>query len=664
MTTTHSADSDSAELNGSTFLGDQVVTSFPRQDVVKLDEASFVQWQQQIRLILRGYGLFGLLDGSLTAPIWFIQSSDGGLVVNPAVLVFDQQDSLLTSWLLSTISPSFLSSFTDVRTAHDVWLMANSLFAADSSTKQSQLRHELRSLRKGSLSVRSYVNKITSLCVLLAAYGSHISKAERLTVLLAGLSSDFDSIVSTASLFSSPLRFQRLVDALIECEAHQARSVQEVLVATNTVEGPSLPSLDSSLHGGGQFFARGCGRSFYSRIQCQICSHFGHLVQRCYYRYHRDEPSPVDASAPRRGGFVPGTNGRDDERASWVPRETHVGAGTYGFNPFVPRGGGLPTNVDQPIYDNGHAVGPNRNVMGINHGDTSLGHSSGQMAPRSRGPNGPIKARPHDGTFVPEPSANCVGVDRSWQTVHEAPWRTKPRARVFSVDSSPYPLSQFVGLPPRVPELHASDYSDSTHYDSNITLILRIMIRILMPLTRNSSLLMGNGVSAKITSVGNAVTPTTQKLLHLSNVLCVPSIRKNLLSVSKFATNNNVFFEFHPSYCVIKDIQTREILLLGQVRDGLYHFSVSSSSLIPFVNSAALQYCSPNTDVFSLWHKRLGHPVDTIVKNVLASCQISCNKSHITSVCVACQQGKSHKLPFSRSNTKYVDLFELVVSDL
>ncbi|XP_040933007.1 uncharacterized protein [Gossypium hirsutum] len=314
MTTTHSADSDSAELHGSTFLSDRVVTTFPCHDVVKLDEASFVQWQQQIRLILRGYGLFGLLDGSLTAPTRFIQSSDRGLVVNPAVLVFDQQESLLTSWLLSTISSSFLSSFTNVRTAHDVWLMANSLFAADSSTKQSQLRHELHSLRKCSLSVHSYVNKITSLCALLAASGSHISEAERSAVLLVGLSSDFDSIVSSASLSSSPLSFQRLVDALIECEARQARSVQEVLVAANTVEGPSLQSMDSSFRGGGQFSAHGRGRSFRSCIQCQICSQFGHLAQHCYYRYHRDEPSLVDASAPRRGGFVPRTNGRDDER--------------------------------------------------------------------------------------------------------------------------------------------------------------------------------------------------------------------------------------------------------------------------------------------------------------------------------------------------------------
>ncbi|KAG8501579.1 hypothetical protein CXB51_003840 [Gossypium anomalum] len=697
MTTTQSADSDSAELTGSTFLSDRVVTSFPRHDVVNGSNRSDLFFAATVCL------------ACLTAPTRFIQSSDGGLVANPAVLVFDQQDSLLTSWLLSTISPSFLSSFTDVRTAHDVWLMANSLFAADSSTKQSQLRHELHSLRKGSPSVRSYVNKITSLCALLAASGSHISEAERSAVLLVGLSSDFDSIVSTASLSSSPLPFQRLVDALIECEARQARSVQEVLVAANTVEGQSFSSLDSSLRGGGQFSARGRGRSFRSRIQCQICSRFGHLAQRCYYHYHRDEPSPADVSVPRRGGFVNDSNRRDDERmkemrfgqnwgiagqnwrpwpncvgTSWVPRETHVGAGSYGVNPFVPRGDGLPFNVDQPLYDNWHAVGPNQYAMGINHG-----HSSSQMARQPRGPSGPIKARPHDGTCVPEPSANCVGVDRSWQTVHEAPWRTKPRARVFSVDSSPYPSSQFVGLPPRVPELHVSDYSDSTHYDSNFNATNSYVplpvgnaswcpdsgathhvcrndsdLHGSTPYSGNSSLLMGNGVSTRITSVGNAVIPTPQKLLHLSNVLCVPSIRKNLLSVSKFATDNNVFFEFHPSYCVIKDIQTREILLRGQVRDGLYHFSASSSSLTPSVNSATFQDCSPNTDVFSLWHKRLGHPADTVVKNVLASCQISCNKSHLTGVCVACQQGKSHKLPFSQSNTKYVGLFELVVSDL
>lgn len=96
------------------------------------------------------------------------------------------------------------------------------------------------------------------------------------------------------------------------------------------------------------------------------------------------------------------------------------------------------------------------------------------------------------------------------------------------------------------------------------------------PYTGDSSLLIGNGVSTKILSIENTILPIQRKLLHLPNVLCVLSIQKNLLFVSKFATDNNVFFEFHHSYCVIKDIQTHEILMRGQVRDGLYYFSVNS----------------------------------------------------------------------------------------
>lgn len=81
-------------------------------------------------------------------------------------------------------------------------MMASSLFAADTSAKQSQLHHELHSLKKGSLSIRAYVDKIKGLYALLAASGSQISEDERTAVLLVGLSSEFDAIVSSASLSS------------------------------------------------------------------------------------------------------------------------------------------------------------------------------------------------------------------------------------------------------------------------------------------------------------------------------------------------------------------------------------------------------------------------------------------------------------------------------
>ena len=48
-------------------------------------------------------------------------------------------------------------------------------------------------------------------------------------------------------------------------------------------------------------------------------------------------------------------------------------------------------------------------------------------------------------------------------------------------------------------------------------------------------------------------SPFHSKLLALKSLLRVPMLKKNLSSVSKFAKNNNVYFEFFPNSCFVKD---------------------------------------------------------------------------------------------------------------
>ncbi|XP_016668057.1 uncharacterized protein [Gossypium hirsutum] len=297
MAHTNSADSASTDGCCAAFHGDKVVNSFPRHDIVKLDDGTFVQWRQQVRLILGGYGLLGFVDGTLSPPSRFLASPDGSLVPSSAAQVFDQQDQFLTSWLLSTVSSSCLASFTDARSACDVWTTAARLFAADTGVKQSRIRHELHSLTKGALSIKEYVAKITTLCALLAAFGTRISDEEKTQVMLAGLPSDFDAVVSSASLSSEPVPFQRLVDALLECETRQLRAVQEVVMHANLVEGGPSPTPEASVRGGTPLMS-GRGRCFRPRIQCQICNRLGHLAQKCYYRFRRDfDGSQAEARA-------------------------------------------------------------------------------------------------------------------------------------------------------------------------------------------------------------------------------------------------------------------------------------------------------------------------------------------------------------------------------
>ena len=56
----------------------------------------------------------------------------------------------------------------------------------------------------------------------------------------------------------------------------------------------------------------------------------------------------------------------------------------------------------------------------------------------------------------------------------------------------------------------------------------------------------GNGASLPISHISTDTLPSLSKPLYLNNVLVVPHIIKNLLSVRKLTTDNFVSIEFDP----------------------------------------------------------------------------------------------------------------------
>ncbi|KAL4348174.1 hypothetical protein GQ457_17G009980 [Hibiscus cannabinus] len=195
--------------------------------------------------------------------------------------------------------------------------------------------------------------------------------------------------------------------------------------------------------------------------------------------------------------------------------------------------------------------------------------------------------------------------------------------------------------------------------------------------TGKNRLHMGNGAGVHISHIGQGSLYTCSKPLHLQNLLYVPSIQKNLLSVSQLVKDNDVSFEFFANGCCIKDARNQNVLLEGKLtHEGLYQLSppsvhtINSAQLSPpnvhTINSAASYNISKPASVLDLelWHKRLGHPSDGVLKTVLKSCNVVVNENKVSHMCSACLQGKAHKLPFSRSSTEYKEPFDLVVSDL
>uniref|UniRef100_A0A1U7XXV9 Uncharacterized protein LOC104243338 n=1 Tax=Nicotiana sylvestris TaxID=4096 RepID=A0A1U7XXV9_NICSY len=68
--------------------------------------------------------------------------------------------------------------------------------------------------------------------------------------------------------------------------------------------------------------------------------------------------------------------------------------------------------------------------------------------------------------------------------------------------------------------------------------------------------MIGDGNNLKVTHFGSSHLPTPKCPLYLSDVLCVPQIKKNLLSVYQLCKTNNVSVEFSPFSYVVKATQS------------------------------------------------------------------------------------------------------------
>lgn len=165
-----------------------------------------------------------------------------------------------------------------------------------------------------------------------------------------------------------------------------------------------------------------------------------------------------------------------------------------------------------------------------------------------------------------------------------------------------------------------------------------------------------SGSGMTISHIGQSTVNTPNRNLHLNDVLYVPQAKKNLVSVHKLTSDNSAFIEFHPNFFVIKDKDTKNILLKGRCHKGLYPIPATSTI------KNALGAVKPS---MSRWHNRLGHPSSFIVRQVVSKNKLPClGPSTDESVCDACQKAKAHQFPYPRSTSVSSSPLELVFSDV
>lgn len=98
------------------------------------------------------------------------------------------------------------------------------------------------------------------------------------------------------------------------------------------------------------------------------------------------------------------------------------------------------------------------------------------------------------------------------------------------------------------------------------------------------------------------------KTITLTNVLFVPKLTCNLISVSQLSDDLKYYVLTNSSTCAIQDLQTREVIGTGERRDGLYYLRAETT--VPGISAHSVDSSSS----MELWHSRLGHPSEKVVK--------------------------------------------------
>lgn len=115
------------------------------------------------------------------------------LIIN---LVEEQQDQLILSWILATVSPSILSQVASLATSMQVWDSLHQLFGMASEICLLYLMHQLHTMCKGTLSMTEYLKKVSVTKDMTAAAGEKM-EMQVILITLNVFGSDYKVLVTS-----------------------------------------------------------------------------------------------------------------------------------------------------------------------------------------------------------------------------------------------------------------------------------------------------------------------------------------------------------------------------------------------------------------------------------------------------------------------------------
>ncbi len=221
-------------------------------NVIPLNGSNYGTWKLQCRMALVRDGLWGIVNGTETAP------TDGG---ERRSKFLARRDRALATIVLA-VDPALLYLLGDPDDPVTVWKKLQDQFQKKSWSNKLALRRRLHSLHlKDGDSIQDHVKAMTELFNDLTVVGDTIEEEDRVVYLLASLPESFSTLVTALEASQDIPKMESVTERLL----HHKRKQKEK--ATVDVSGEKVMITKKQFKGRGP--------------RCHYCHKFGHIQRFC-----------------------------------------------------------------------------------------------------------------------------------------------------------------------------------------------------------------------------------------------------------------------------------------------------------------------------------------------------------------------------------------------
>ncbi|CAA7030339.1 unnamed protein product [Microthlaspi erraticum] len=524
-----------------------------------LDGSNYGIWSIAISTSLEAKNKMGFLDGSIPQP-----DED-----DPYFKIWCRCNSMVKSWLLNCVSKKIYMSILYFKSACEIWKDLHTRFHKSNLPRLYKLRHQIHSLRQGSLDLSSYHTHVQSLWEELSSLQVTGSvedllaerETNRVIDFLMGLNDNYESIRSRI-LMKKTLPSLSEVFNLLDQEESQQSVKFSIDVAPSAFQishsGPLASPVPPTPASGGSSSQRDDDKPV-----CSYCGRVGHVVYRCYKKHGYPSHYKSKQKFTKSGSVLANVAVGDTSSEQVFSADSLSSSQIQQLVAFL-------SNKLQPP-----PASPTPEVHSVSASPV------------------PSSVCPISGTYHPSIVCSFSGIDRPY---------------VCSVNSNLPAINAWV-----------IDTGATNHicHDRNAFSTFK-------PLP-DTTVSLPNGILVSI--VGLGTIPLGSNLV-LTDVLYIPQFKFNLLSVSSLTKSLGCKIWFDESSCVIQERTQGLMIGMGRQVANLYFLDIESLSFQgTSVSSVVANVSSPD-----LWHKRLGHPSMSKIQPMATWVYLLKNKSDVLEV--------------------------------